>query len=70
MEIESIDEISEDTISVTQFLNYDLGEIIMTDKGFGRVIQVGRDFIKIDFNHELAGKKLIFDIELVSVNNG
>ncbi|MCB9358671.1 peptidylprolyl isomerase [Candidatus Woesearchaeota archaeon] len=29
---------------------------------------IGRDFVTIDFNHELAGKSLIFDIELASID--
>ncbi|MFT4297598.1 MAG: FKBP-type peptidyl-prolyl cis-trans isomerase [Candidatus Woesearchaeota archaeon] len=34
----------------------------------GEISKVGINFVSIDFNHELAGKKLIFDIELISIN--
>lgn len=32
-----------------------------------RVIEVGKDKVKIDANHELAGKELHFDVEIVEV---
>jgi hypothetical protein len=32
------------------------------------VVEVGETTIKIDSNHPLAGKKLIFDLELVSID--
>jgi peptidylprolyl isomerase len=32
------------------------------------VVEVKDDVIILDANHELAGKELIFDIELVSIN--
>ena len=63
-----IDEVNEDNIKVIQIVNLEEGAIVRTDKGFGRVIDVGTGFYKIDFNHELAGKKLIFDIKMVSIN--
>jgi FKBP-type peptidyl-prolyl cis-trans isomerase 2 len=36
--------------------------------GYLIVKSIGADYIILDFNHELAGKALIFDIELVSIN--
>jgi len=35
--------------------------------GTMRIKSLGPDFVTLDFNHKLAGKKLIFDIELVSI---
>jgi len=32
------------------------------------VVEVGEETIKIDANHPLAGKKLIFDLEVVSID--
>jgi peptidylprolyl isomerase len=32
------------------------------------VVEVGESTVKVDANHPLAGKKLIFDLEVVSVN--
>ena len=32
------------------------------------VVEVQEDIIVLDANHELAGKDLVFDIELVSIN--
>ena len=32
------------------------------------VVEVGESTIKVDANHPLAGKKLIFDLEVVSVD--
>ena len=34
----------------------------------GKVIGISDDKIYIDFNHELAGKNLIFDIEMLEIN--
>ncbi len=31
------------------------------------ITEVGEDYIVVDFNHPLAGKNLIFDVEVVSV---
>ncbi|KAB1187231.1 MULTISPECIES: peptidylprolyl isomerase [Haloferax] len=33
----------------------------------GDVISVREDAVEVDFNHELAGKTLVFDIEIVAV---
>jgi FKBP-type peptidyl-prolyl cis-trans isomerase 2 len=33
----------------------------------GVILEITEEGIKVDFNHELAGKKLIFDIELVDI---
>jgi len=38
------------------------GPVIVT------IVEVGEDSVKIDANHPLAGKKLIFDLEVVSVS--
>lgn len=32
------------------------------------VVEVGESTVKVDANHPLAGKKLIFDLEVVSIN--
>ncbi len=32
-----------------------------------RVLEVGKDTVKLDLNHPLAGKKLTFEVELVDV---
>ena len=34
----------------------------------GRIIEIKEDEAIVDFNHFLAGKTLIFDLELVSIN--
>ena len=38
------------------------GPIIVT------VLEVGDEFVKLDANHPLAGKKLIFDLEVVGIS--
>ena len=42
---------------------------VMTQGGpaIVRVVEVGDDKVKIDGNHELAGKKITFDVEVVEV---
>lgn len=33
----------------------------------GAVLEVGDDTVKVDFNHPLAGRTLIFDVEIIDV---
>jgi len=33
----------------------------------GRVLRIGNDTVALDFNHPLAGKRLTFDLHVVSV---
>jgi FKBP-type peptidyl-prolyl cis-trans isomerase 2 len=35
----------------------------------GKVLEFDDNSVKVDFNHELAGKTLIFNVTLVSINN-
>ncbi|ADJ14018.1 FKBP-type peptidyl-prolyl cis-trans isomerase [Halalkalicoccus jeotgali] len=45
------------------------GMQIQTENGqIGEVIDVGEDVVRIDFNHELAGETLEFDVEVVSID--
>jgi peptidylprolyl isomerase len=32
------------------------------------VVEVTEETVKVDANHPLAGKKLIFDLEVISIN--
>ena len=41
---------------------------IQTEEGLpGEVVGVGDETVSVDFNHELAGETLTFDVEVVSV---
>lgn len=48
----------------------DMLEMVMDDESsiMTRVVEIGDDFVVIDANHELAGKDLNFEIELVKIN--
>ncbi|MFC7166769.1 FKBP-type peptidyl-prolyl cis-trans isomerase [Halospeciosus flavus] len=35
--------------------------------GVGRVTEVTEDSVTVDFNHELAGETLVFDVEIVAI---
>ena len=37
------------------------------DMLFARIVSVGKSRAKLDFNHPLAGRTLVFDIEVVDV---
>lgn len=37
------------------------------EEAVGRVLRVGTDSVAMDFNHPLAGKRLTFDLHVVSV---
>ena len=41
---------------------------VKTDEGLhGRVTDIGSEMVTVDFNHELAGETLIFEIEILDV---
>lgn len=55
----------------TQFADYNaikVGIMINGGGAVGKVIEKTTEFAKIDFNHQLAGQTLVFEIELVSIN--
>jgi FKBP-type peptidyl-prolyl cis-trans isomerase 2 len=43
------------------------GQKLPTNYGLVTIIEVNKTHAMIDFNHELAGKTLVFDIKLVSI---
>ena len=46
----------------------EVGLEIQTEEGLpGEVVGVGDETVSVDFNHELAGETLTFDVEVVSV---
>lgn len=41
---------------------------VETEDGLpGRVVEIGDDVVTVDFNHELAGETLVFEIEILDV---
>lgn len=47
----------------------EVGAYIQTlDRGIGEILAMDDDTITIDFNHQLAGKTLEFDVEVVDAN--
>ncbi|ASJ13480.1 FKBP-type peptidyl-prolyl cis-trans isomerase [Thermococcus thioreducens] len=43
------------------------GMYVMTDSGIAKIAKVGEESVTLDFNHPLAGKTLIFEVEIVDV---
>ena len=43
------------------------GMKITADAGTGKIISVNGGRVKVDFNHELAGKDLIYDVEVTEI---
>lgn len=56
-----IENATEGMLIPVRFANGALGNI--------KVDTIGTNFVKLDMNHPLAGKKLIFEIEIESINN-
>ena len=49
----------------------EVGQMLYTSSGGkGRVLEIANGNAKVDFNHELAGKTLVFDIRLVKITRG
>ncbi|MDD4251259.1 MAG: peptidylprolyl isomerase [Candidatus ainarchaeum sp.] len=58
-----------DSNSFKDFSNLVTGMMVSGGNGIsGKIIEKNDKNATIDFNHELAGKTLIFDIELISIN--
>lgn len=45
------------------------GAFIKTQAGMGEIASIGDDVVTLDFNHQLAGKTLEFEIEIVDVTS-
>ncbi|WP_297476676.1 peptidylprolyl isomerase [Thermococcus sp.] len=43
------------------------GMYVMTDSGIAKIVKVTEDGVELDFNHPLAGKTLVFEVEVVEV---
>jgi len=41
------------------------GAYIMTDSGIAQITTIGEENVTLDFNHPLAGKTLVFEVEIV-----
>ncbi|AHL23385.1 FKBP-type peptidyl-prolyl cis-trans isomerase [Thermococcus nautili] len=43
------------------------GLYVMTDSGIAKILKVEENMVSLDFNHPLAGKTLIFEVEVIEV---
>jgi len=43
------------------------GAYIMTDSGIAQITTIGEENVTLDFNHPLAGKTLVFEVEVVDI---
>ncbi|ELZ80381.1 MULTISPECIES: FKBP-type peptidyl-prolyl cis-trans isomerase [Haloferax] len=60
-----------DTEELRQVLGDDpeAGMYVQTQQGgLGEIVHADDDVVRIDFNHELAGKTLEFEVEIIDVN--
>lgn len=46
------------------------GMYVMTDSGIAKIAKVGEEVVTLDFNHPLAGRTLIFELEVVDIQRG
>ncbi len=45
----------------------EVGMHIHTENAHGDVVEVGDESVSVDFNHELAGETLVFEVELLDI---
>jgi len=43
------------------------GLYVMTDSGIAKILRMEGNLVSLDFNHPLAGKTLIFEVEVIEV---
>lgn len=43
------------------------GLYVMTDSGIAKILKVEESMVSLDFNHPLAGKTLIFEVEIMEI---
>ncbi len=46
------------------------GLYVMTDSGIAKIEKIEGENVSLDFNHPLAGKTLIFEVEIVDIKKG
>ncbi|NJE05531.1 peptidylprolyl isomerase [Thermococcus sp. M36] len=58
-------------VPISEFIQAGLepveGMYVMTDSGIAKIAKVEGENVSLDFNHPLAGKTLIFEVEIVDV---
>jgi len=58
-------------VAKTEFSNVGIepieGMYVMTDSGIAKIAKVGEENVTLDFNHPLAGKTLVFEVEIVDI---
>jgi FKBP-type peptidyl-prolyl cis-trans isomerase 2 len=60
-----------DTAQLREVLGADpeVGMRVQTQSGgLGEIVHADDEVVRIDFNHELAGETLVFDVEIVDIN--
>ncbi|NJE02041.1 peptidylprolyl isomerase [Thermococcus sp. JdF3] len=61
-------------VPLTEFTNIGMepveGMYVMTDSGIAKIAKVGEESVSLDFNHPLAGKTLVFEVEIVDIEKG
>ena len=62
------------TVPVSEFTQVGLepveGMYVMTDSGIAKIGKISEEGVELDFNHPLAGRTLIFDVEVVDIEKG
>ena len=43
------------------------GLYVMTDSGIAKILKIEENLVSLDFNHPLAGKTLVFEVEVIEV---
>jgi FKBP-type peptidyl-prolyl cis-trans isomerase 2 len=68
---EAVVEVDRDELEARSDTDAELGKFVLSARGdAGWITAVGEELVSVDFNHELAGEPLSFEVRLLEVRDG
>jgi FKBP-type peptidyl-prolyl cis-trans isomerase SlyD len=68
---EAVIEVDRERLEARSDTDAELGKFVLSARGdAGWITAVGEELVSVDFNHELAGERLTFEVRLLEVRDG